>query len=135
MYYSGARRTTTLRYNFQTNAHHLNEDIWILETWNNEQKGGNWERVFIGHALEDLKDYFVYRFKLDRSTLEDEISRKVVWLRARIVFLLTFCALLLGVWLGLRLLRLIQGCEERHQERLATLPLQGLWPAAARAFI
>ena len=29
-------------------------------------------------------------------------------------------------------LRLIQSCEERHQERLAALPLQGLWPAVQR---
>jgi len=80
MYYSGSRKTATLQYNFKTHNHLLKEDIWILETLNNEQKGGDWERVFIGHALGMLKDYFVYRFKLDRSTLEDEIPWKVEWL-------------------------------------------------------
>ena len=45
---------------------------------------------------------------------------------------MTFCAPLLGVWLGLCPMWLIQGCEERHQERLAALPLQGLWSAVQR---
>lgn len=81
MYYSGTRRTAMLSFNFESHRYELREDVWMLEVNDKGRNGGTkWEKIFIGSALESLKEYFVNRFKMDKKALEKEIAKNVDWL-------------------------------------------------------
>lgn len=81
MYYTGTRRKAMLRFNFESHRYELGKDFWILEVLDKGRNGGTkWEKIFLGYALEALKEYFVNRFKMDKRTLEEEISKKIRWL-------------------------------------------------------
>ena len=70
-----------LIFNFKTHRYELGKDLWILEVIDKgRNRGAKWEKIFIGYALETLKEYFVNRFRMDKRTLEEEISKKINWL-------------------------------------------------------
>jgi len=77
MFYTGSRITATIEFSFKENQFNLSKDVWSLTIVDKGKHGGTpWRKYFIGHALDELKDYCSKRFKIDIENLERELPRK-----------------------------------------------------------
>jgi len=82
MFYSGTRIEATLDFSFRKNEYTLRKDLWLLEVIDKGRKGRKeggglkWTKIFMSHALDDLKDYCSKRFKISIENLEKELPEK-----------------------------------------------------------
>lgn len=75
MYYTATRVNASLQFNFDTNTFELEKDIWKITV---VDKGSvKWEKILIGHALKEFKDYISERFDIPFDDLEVETPRVV----------------------------------------------------------
>ena len=75
MYYTGTRRAATCNIDFQNCRFELTPDLWMIEITDKGRRGGiKWEKVLIGHALDEMKDYIAERFKITED-LETEVPK------------------------------------------------------------
>lgn len=78
MYYTGTRRAATCNIDFQNCRFELTPDLWMIEVTDKGRRGGiKWEKVLIGHALAEMKEYVSDRFKIT-----DDLEIKVPKIKA-----------------------------------------------------
>ena len=77
MYYTGTRRAATCNIDFQNCRFELTPDLWMIEITDKGRRGGiKWEKVLIGHALDEMKDYIAERFGITED-LETEVPKQI----------------------------------------------------------
>lgn len=77
MYYTGTRRTACVDINFEHCRFELTPDMWMIEVIDKGQRGGiKWEKILIGHSLNDLKSYISERFGID-SEFETRVPKEI----------------------------------------------------------
>jgi integrase len=75
MYYTGTRKTASCTLNISSSENTFNNDKWVLNVIDKGKRGGiKWEKILIGHALEDFKSYLCKRFNLAYDELETVAS-------------------------------------------------------------
>jgi len=78
MYYTGTRITATLSFNFGINSFKFAKDIWMFEVIDKGRGNGKkWEKYFIGHALNEFKEYLSKRFNYPIDKLEELMPEKL----------------------------------------------------------
>lgn len=81
MYYTGTRINASLQFSFEDHEYELNKEMWILTVVDKGKgEGIKWEKIFIGHALRELKEYLSERFDIPIDDLEVEVPKKVKYL-------------------------------------------------------
>lgn len=76
-YYTGTRRAACCDINFAHCRFELTPDMWLIEVIDKGRRGGiKWDKIFIGHALTDLKAYITERFGI-KEDLETEVPRQI----------------------------------------------------------
>lgn len=75
MYYTGTRRAATCNIDFQNCRFELTPDFWMIEITDKGRRGGiKWEKVLIGQALDEMKEYISERFGITED-LETEVPK------------------------------------------------------------
>lgn len=77
MYYTGTRRAAAVDINFQHCRFELTSDMWLIEVIDKGRRGGiKWDKLLIGQALKEMKEYVSERFKITEN-LETEVPKKI----------------------------------------------------------
>jgi len=77
MYYTGTRRAACVDINFEHCRFELTPEMWLIEVIDKGQRGGiKWEKILIGQALKEMKEYVSERFKITEN-LETEVPKHI----------------------------------------------------------
>ncbi len=78
MFYTGARISALLEFSFKKNTFTFDRDMWGFTLIDKGRHGGTpAKKIFIAHALNELKGYFSDRFGIPVEDLERELPVKV----------------------------------------------------------